>query len=198
MTAANEQRQAQAIESILAAAHELFLELGYARVSMDEVARRARCSKRTLYRHFPSTVQLLTAVLWHDFDEVMQSEDTGATAGDVRSLVVDLIESLSALQPLLADAIAQLPHSPELGAAFGAAQQRWAERIAPVFQRAIARGDIDPEADAELAVLLVNAIATHVSQMQMPVPEDLPDRLTTMLLAALKDPAWSARPTRRF
>jgi len=43
---------------ILAAARAAFLETGYAAVSMDDVARRVRVSKATLYTRFPSKESL--------------------------------------------------------------------------------------------------------------------------------------------
>lgn len=50
-------------EQILAAAREVFLELGYAATSMDQVAQQARVSKTTLYTRFPSKEELYTAVI---------------------------------------------------------------------------------------------------------------------------------------
>ncbi len=50
-------------EQIIAAAREVFLELGYAATSMDLVAQRARVSKTTLYTRFPSKEELYTAVI---------------------------------------------------------------------------------------------------------------------------------------
>jgi len=50
-------------EQIVAAAREVFLELGYAATSMDQVAQQARVSKTTLYTRFPSKEELYTAVI---------------------------------------------------------------------------------------------------------------------------------------
>jgi AcrR family transcriptional regulator len=48
---------------ILSVAKGVFLELGFERASMDEVANRARTSKRSLYAHFESKDKLFLAVL---------------------------------------------------------------------------------------------------------------------------------------
>jgi AcrR family transcriptional regulator len=50
-------------EHILQAAKQVFLEMGFERASMDEVARRANTSKRSLYAHFESKEKLFLAVL---------------------------------------------------------------------------------------------------------------------------------------
>jgi AcrR family transcriptional regulator len=48
---------------ILAAAERLFIEHGFARVTMDEMASALGMSKKTLYRHFQSKEELCGAVL---------------------------------------------------------------------------------------------------------------------------------------
>ena len=50
-------------EHILKAAKDVFLEVGYERASMDEVAARAETSKRSLYAHFESKEKLFLAVV---------------------------------------------------------------------------------------------------------------------------------------
>src|SRR6187402_1918546 len=50
-------------EHILLVAKGVFLELGFERASMDEVASRADTSKRSLYAHFESKEKLFLAVL---------------------------------------------------------------------------------------------------------------------------------------
>lgn len=48
---------------IIEAAYYLFYRKGFTRVSMDEIAARARLTKRTLYAHFRSKDDLLAATL---------------------------------------------------------------------------------------------------------------------------------------
>jgi AcrR family transcriptional regulator len=50
-------------DHILGVAKELFLEMGFERASMDEVANRARTSKRSVYSHFESKEKLFLAVI---------------------------------------------------------------------------------------------------------------------------------------
>ena len=49
--------------TILDAAIECFIELGYERTSMDYIAERACASKRTVYNHFASKELLFNAVI---------------------------------------------------------------------------------------------------------------------------------------
>ncbi len=50
-------------EAILAAAANVFIDVGYDRASMDHIAGVAGASKRTVYNHFPSKEALFGAVI---------------------------------------------------------------------------------------------------------------------------------------
>ena len=52
-------------QRILDAAYGLFWRQGFVRVSMDQIAERAKVTKRTLYQHFRSKDDLITAALAH-------------------------------------------------------------------------------------------------------------------------------------
>ncbi|WP_220213316.1 TetR/AcrR family transcriptional regulator [Streptomyces shenzhenensis] len=79
----------QRAEAIVEAAGRLFLAPGLARVSMDDLARELRMSKKTIYRCFPDKRSLLTAVLDRQFAAVERTlvtsaEDTEGQPFDVR------------------------------------------------------------------------------------------------------------------
>lgn len=50
-------------EAIVAAAAQLFQQMGYERASMNELAKRLGGSKATLYNYFPSKEELFSAVI---------------------------------------------------------------------------------------------------------------------------------------
>ena len=54
---------ANTIDKILTEAYALFYKEGFARVSVDAIARKAGVTKRTLYNHFESKDALVEAVL---------------------------------------------------------------------------------------------------------------------------------------
>src|SRR3954447_24789732 len=53
---------------ILEAARALFEELGYYGAGLEAVAKKAGVSRQAIYLHFPSKVELLTALHLHVFD----------------------------------------------------------------------------------------------------------------------------------
>jgi len=52
-------------EAILGSAAEVFMEMGYERASMAEIAERSVCSKPTLYSYFPSKAELFMGAIMH-------------------------------------------------------------------------------------------------------------------------------------
>jgi AcrR family transcriptional regulator len=60
---------------ILAAAERLFIEHGFSRVTMDEIASALGMSKKTLYRHFQSKEELCSAAvdaLFAELDDTLR------------------------------------------------------------------------------------------------------------------------------
>ncbi len=60
-----EQNREKKKQAILAAAKSIFLSEGYTSTSMDSVAAQAKMTKQTLYRYFPSKLDLFHATLQH-------------------------------------------------------------------------------------------------------------------------------------
>jgi AcrR family transcriptional regulator len=69
---------AQRADVIVEAASRLFFAPGFARVSMDDLARELGMSKKTIYRHFPDKRSLLAAVLDRTFTAVERALVTAA------------------------------------------------------------------------------------------------------------------------
>jgi AcrR family transcriptional regulator len=79
-------------ESILAATLELLGESGYARLTMEQVAARARVGKASVYLRWPSKLALVAeAIQQRRPDLVPEVADTGSLAGDVTAFLEDLV-----------------------------------------------------------------------------------------------------------
>jgi AcrR family transcriptional regulator len=95
-------------DAVLVATYELLMEAGLAGVSVDEVSRRSRVAKTTIYRHWPSRTALLL-----DACSRMSSKfdipDTGNLKGDlaeIASSIASLLRSknFSSVLPSIIDA----------------------------------------------------------------------------------------------
>jgi AcrR family transcriptional regulator len=70
-------------EAICEAVFELLGEVGYDRMSMDAVAARARASKATIYRGWPSKPELVMDAIEHRYGGISEPPDTGSIRGDL-------------------------------------------------------------------------------------------------------------------
>ncbi|MBT8321155.1 MAG: TetR/AcrR family transcriptional regulator [Eudoraea sp.] len=62
-------------EKILEKATDLFLNLGFKSVTMDDLANEMAISKKTIYTHFENKTQLVKACTLHVFDSIAEGID---------------------------------------------------------------------------------------------------------------------------
>lgn len=71
--------------TIVAAAYELFVELGFQATTLDKVAQRARVSKLSIYRHFENKEALFSAAIaahCHQFAPLTLVDGNSGSTGD--------------------------------------------------------------------------------------------------------------------
>lgn len=103
---------------IVAAATELFLELGYDRTSLARIAERSGVSRATLFKQFPTKAALFDAIVTASWSTAAEEEPP--SAGDVVEGLGIIGRRYAALlrRPLMTAlfriVIAELPRFPEL------------------------------------------------------------------------------------
>jgi AcrR family transcriptional regulator len=83
---------------------------GYAGLSMERVAERARASKASLYRRWPSKVELVMDAIYGLLPDPAEAADTGSLRGDLLALLRSAAEMLAgpggtAIRGLISDAL---------------------------------------------------------------------------------------------
>jgi AcrR family transcriptional regulator len=78
-------------EALLAAAVELLSEVGYERMTVDQIANRARASKATIYRRWPGKAEMVAEALRR------QAEGAPGTLADTGTLRGDLLEAVDGI-----------------------------------------------------------------------------------------------------
>lgn len=136
---------------VLDAAAELLATEGL--VTIDSISERSGVSRSTIYRHWPERHQLFIEAFDHICD-LASPPDTGSLEGDLRWLAEELARGLT-----------DQPWGRSLGALVGAAahdedvrtaqrdfnkRRRATDRL--IFERAVQRGELDPDLDLELVV----------------------------------------------
>lgn len=175
--------------AILDATRELLARHGYAGLTMDAVAERAGIGKAAIYRRYPTKQAMVFTAALHGADLATPS-DTGSLAGDLTSVVQDIVDQLAA--PAAAAAVpgllADLAGSPDLAQSFhNAFVRREQEIIATLLDRAIARGELTgPRPDVHLVHALLTGPVFTTLFVQRRSPDGLADRLARVLAGALR------------
>src|ERR1700690_53560 len=124
-------------DPILMAAKDAFIENGFGNTSMDDVARRADTTKRTVYNNFGSKERLLEAVIDHSillFETAVPPLGAEADPGQIREFCEILLQLMTwraaiGLQRLM---ISEGPSFPEIAT-------RLSLRISAAMRRPLAQ-----------------------------------------------------------
>ncbi|MCC4244423.1 TetR/AcrR family transcriptional regulator [Stappia indica] len=153
-------RNPASADAIRQAAADILAEDGYARFSIEAVARRARAGKPTIYRWWPSKAALLL--------DVYHRQKHGVVAPDTGDLVEDLTAFLDSLfrhwrdtptGPVFRSVIAEAQSDESAAEALGAYMEERFAQSAQMVERALRRGEIAAHVDPRLAIELVVSFA---------------------------------------
>lgn len=157
-TAAKERRR----QRILEAAERLFAGPGYAKTSVDEIARAARVSKGLIYAHYASKDDLLAEVWWRLVDgwveatrrEAKLSEDAVAeSVAEVLRASVGHARAHPHLRRIAAqDPGALLPDQREPARAFA---RHYREQLEAALRHGVRAGQLRPDLDVPHTAELV-------------------------------------------
>jgi AcrR family transcriptional regulator len=165
--------------AIRAAVIELLAEAGYARLTMDLVAARAKVSKATLYLRWPNKVALVADALQYRARAVPEITDTGSLPGDMREFLRTLLRSRGKAQRALSAISGEIASNPEL-------RKAWRQdlagmitgRVRDIVTRAVGRGELPEGTDVELlAALPLSLLQTWRQEHDHEPGEALADRI---------------------
>ncbi|MBB5157694.1 TetR/AcrR family transcriptional regulator [Saccharopolyspora phatthalungensis] len=120
-------------------------ERGYAKLTMERVAERARTGKASLYRRWPTRMELVMDAVYHQLPDPSSIPDTGSLRGDLLAVLREIAELLAgpageALRGVLSDALHDPARTAEMRQHSQGAGRR---RMQEITRRAAERGEID-------------------------------------------------------
>jgi len=179
-------------ESIRSAVLTVLSQVGYRGLTMDEVAMAAGVSKATIYRRWPSKVDLLITVIDVASDDALVEVDTGSLREDLVALLGALVQILAGPSGGASRALlGVLDDDPTLADAYRRGPlARWSRAFEEAFARAVGRGEVPPGADACLAAEAGPAIVIQrwlVSGLEIDV--DLAVRVVDEVMMPLLRPS---------
>ena len=178
-------RSAEADRAILTATVALLAESGYAAITMERVAANAGVGKATVYRRWPSKVELVIDAIrtgMHDVD----APATGSLRQDLLTLMSHQIEWLhdSEVGRMIAGLSAEIQHNHELADALRATLIRPRRAaVRQVLADAVARRELRADADLDVMLdLLYGAIHYRLLVTGDPVGPDMAANLVDAVL----------------
>jgi AcrR family transcriptional regulator len=137
-------------------------QLGYGRLTLEEVARRAGTTKPAIYRRWPDRQRLVLAALAKRVGAA-PAPDTGCTLCDLDECLKLFVAAFRRMPPgVIGPLFADCASDRELRAAFMTtlfAPPRAAVRES--LERAYARGDLRDEADLDLILDLIGSLVHY-------------------------------------
>ena len=140
--------------AILNATADLMLESGFSGTTIEAIAARARVSKVTIYKWWPSRGAVAIDAYFHRFRETSVFPDTGDVVTDITAQLLSVIETFRGRAGyVMAELLGHAQSDPALAEML---RVRWLqprrEAATVVLQRAIDRGEI--RKDVSLPVLM--------------------------------------------
>jgi AcrR family transcriptional regulator len=135
-------------KALLDAAFDDLMEKGYDAFTYESVAARAQTSRAVVYRRWPSKPELVTAAIAHGgHREPVQIPDTGSLRGDMMALLQAANRTRAPFGIMI---------SARLGAFYAETGRSFADlrdlflqgrtsAVDTIFERAVTRGEVDPE-----------------------------------------------------
>lgn len=141
-------------EAILMATIRLLSDVGYARVTVAEVARTAGVSKPAIYRRWACKSQLVVEAMVTQMP-MRVPPDTGGVAGDLLALTGQLMTTLTKtpLGRVLPGLVAEMAADPALAASYrGLIIEPTRALWRTAVEAGIARGELAADTDVDLVI----------------------------------------------
>jgi len=163
MRRANTKLQMDRREEILAAAKRCFSRSGFHGTSMQEICGEARMSPGGLYRYFPSKEAIIAGIAEQDRADVAEKFQTIIEAPDFFSALAFaarryIVEESMDEVCLQTEIKAESRRNPEIAKIYAGVEQEVKTGMLNVLRAGVARGDIPPSIDLEIAATMLMAL----------------------------------------
>lgn len=175
------------VATILKATISQLGSVGYAELSIDDVARAARVNKTTIYRRWPTKAELVIAAVFADREITPRFEPTGRLREDLLGLLRQKAKLVSTPRHrAIAHALCMVDSAVK-DAMLKEMRRRRYTMPRDVIERAIALGELPQNTDAQVvAELLVAPIFHRSLVLREPISDDMIEETVTVVLAGAR------------
>jgi AcrR family transcriptional regulator len=177
-------------DAITTAFFEELAAVGYGKLSIDALAKRAGVGKAAIYRRWPGKQAMVVALVSAVAIAAIDIPDTGTLRGDLRQFLVNACAALThpLASTIVPDLLAEATRNVELADALLAAiRAPRRAKAAQLLRRAIDRGELPSDADLELDLdFMAGPLYWRLVVIRAPADDDYFDRLTDKIIGALR------------
>jgi len=179
-------RAARVRADVLRCAADLLTEVGYDKMTVEEVASRAGVHKTTVYRRWLTKPELVADASSAHSADAVPIPDTGSLLEDLRLLAREVAANIGSEGGARRSRsiVAAAATSEELTTTM---QAFWADRLtssAVIVERAIDRGELPSTTDANLIVeAVIGPLWVRLLLTGEPINDDLADRIADLITA---------------
>ena len=143
-------------EAVFEATLRLLATRDYGDISVETLAERAGVSRTTIYRRWPSKAAVVAAAVSSLYLDRVEVPDTGSLSQDLVTLLTETYRVMADGDGrVLEKLVRQSGQNPELTELVRSILYARRRMYATILNRAIARGEMPPEADQELLLDLL-------------------------------------------
>ncbi|MEO3926553.1 TetR/AcrR family transcriptional regulator [Micromonosporaceae bacterium B7E4] len=163
--------------------------VGYGRLSIEAVARRAGVGKTAIYRRWSSKLEMVLEIVSRVAGQSLPLPDTGSLRGDLEVLLRILARALRhpLASQIIPDLMAEAARNPQIAGTLEEALRANQRDIGILLLgRAVDRGELPSGADPDEAVdLIVGPLYWRLAVARTPLPEAYVPRLAAAIAAGL-------------
>jgi AcrR family transcriptional regulator len=183
-------RNEEARLAVLHAADDLLVERGFGGVTIEGIAARAGVAKQTIYRWWPSKVDVLLDTLIEDADRQLRVPDTGSAVEDARRYLRTLARFLTK-EPagkVLLSLLGEAQHDAKMAALF---KERYLDprgrEERAMLERGVASGELADDIDVDAVLDSLRGPVFHRALTGARIPRTFVDRLVEVNLPGRSD-----------
>ena len=182
---------------LLDAAQSVFIEMGYARATMDAIAKAAGASRKTLYARYANKAEMLTAVVNRLLDSALAPHDAEPApepkGREPRALLLQIAHELSSLSaaPHIAGLnrliMAEAVQVPELARLFMDLHERAIATVGRSLESLRSEGRLTHLPPPNLAAMIFIEMVASVPRIRALLGQPLSRKETDALIATAVD-----------
>jgi AcrR family transcriptional regulator len=165
-------------------------EVGYGRLSIEAVARRAGVGKTAIYRRWSNKLEMVMEIISDVAERKVPLPDTGSFSGDLALLLLIVSTALKhrMASQIIPDLMAEAARNPQIAETLQRAlrthQQAVGEKL---IGQAVARGELPEGTDPDVAVdLILGPLYWRLAVARQPIEDNYLEKFTVAVTAALR------------